>query len=40
MLSILTVAVWVLLKEDFLRHIRKINDPGAGPILTPGPLFE
>jgi hypothetical protein len=33
------------LKEDFLSfyymHIGKINDPpGAGPILTPGLLFE
>jgi hypothetical protein len=33
------------LKEDFLRfyctHIVKNNDtPGAGPILTPGLLFE
>jgi hypothetical protein len=36
---------WVFLKEDFLSfyytHIVKNNDtPGAGPVSTPGLLFE
>jgi hypothetical protein len=45
MLNIKALAHWVFFKRRFLSfyytHIVKTNDtPGAGPILTPGLLFE